>query len=57
LLAIALLASPGQLLFAQKVVEKTFPVNKDGKVNLNLKFGNTIQVLPGTKTKSILKQQ
>lgn len=44
LLAIALLASPAQLLLAQKVIEKTFPVNKDGKVQLNLKFGNTIQV-------------
>ncbi len=44
LLAIALLASPAQLLLAQKVVEKTFPLNKEGKVHLNLKFGNTIQV-------------
>jgi hypothetical protein len=44
LLALALLASPGQRLLAQKVVEKTFPLSKEGKVNLNLKFGNTILV-------------
>ncbi|MDO1447651.1 hypothetical protein Q0590_15380 [Rhodocytophaga aerolata] len=44
LLAFALLASPGQLLLAQKVVEKTFPLANDGKVHMNLKFGNTILV-------------
>jgi hypothetical protein len=55
LLAIALLASPGQLLLAQKVIEKTLPVNKDGKVNLNLKFGKTIQVLTWDKNEVYIK--
>jgi hypothetical protein len=55
LLAFALLASPGTLLFAQKVVEQTFPVNKDGKVNLNLKFGNTIQISTWDKNEVYLK--
>ena len=55
LLAIALLASTGQLLLAQKAVEKTFPVNKDGKVHLNLKFGNTILVKSWDKNEVYFK--
>jgi hypothetical protein len=55
LLAIALLASPGKLLLAQKVIEQTLPVNKDGKVNLNLKFGNTITVTTWDKNEVYIK--
>jgi hypothetical protein len=55
MLAIALLASPGQVLFAQKIIEKSFPVNSDGKVHLNLKFGNNIQVKAWDKNEVYFK--
>lgn len=42
ILALLLASSTG--LFAQKIIEKSFPVSKGQKVYLNLKFGNTIKV-------------
>lgn len=55
MLAIALWISPGKLLFAQKVIEKTFPYSQNQRINFNLKFGNMIQVKAWDKNEVYIK--
>jgi hypothetical protein len=41
--------------FAQKIIEKTLPYNKDQKIDMNLKFGDHIQVNAWDKKEVFIK--